>query len=150
MIKNRWSSHIDPMFHLLVSLVAFCWWRHNRLLMTSQWPDNCDTSTWQVICYSLDVNFIHGDIHSRSCKRYIDVAAHWIGTYKQGSQGAVCKWQKYLLKFIKYAINESRVRLNIKMLSYLFWVIMTKMRSCLYHGNHHTLKDSLCIETEPR
>ena len=25
---------------------------HNRLLMTSQWPDNCDAITWVVISYS--------------------------------------------------------------------------------------------------
>ena len=25
---------------------SFCWWRHNQLLMTSQWPDNCDAITW--------------------------------------------------------------------------------------------------------
>ena len=49
---------------------SFCWWRHNRLLMTSQWPDNCDTITWQVISNSLDIDFIHGDIHGRSCKKY--------------------------------------------------------------------------------
>ena len=36
--------------------------------MTSQWPDNCDDNTWQVISNSLDIDFIHGDIHGRSCK----------------------------------------------------------------------------------
>ena len=40
---------------------SFCWWRHNRLLMTSQWPDNCDAITWLV-------NSIHGDNHGQSCK----------------------------------------------------------------------------------
>ena len=35
----------------------FCWWCHNRLPMTSQLPDNCDTSMWQVISNSLDINF---------------------------------------------------------------------------------------------
>ena len=48
---------------------SFCWWRHNRLLMTSQWPDNCDAITWIVISNSLDIDFIHGDIHDRSCKK---------------------------------------------------------------------------------
>ena len=47
----------------------FCWWRHNRLLMTSQWPGNCDAITWIVISNSLDIDFIHGDIHGRSCKK---------------------------------------------------------------------------------
>ena len=49
---------------------TFCWWRHNRLAMTSQWPDNCDANTWQVISNSLDIDFIRGDIHGRSCKKY--------------------------------------------------------------------------------
>ena len=47
----------------------FCWWRHTWLLMTSQWPDNCDAITWIVISNSLGVDFIHGDIHGRSCKK---------------------------------------------------------------------------------
>ena len=54
-----------------VSLVrfSFCWRRHNRLLMTSQLPGNCDASTWLVIYISLDIDFIHGDIHGKSCKK---------------------------------------------------------------------------------
>ena len=53
-----------------VSLVwfLFSWRRHNRLLMTSQLPDNCDAITWVVIFNQLDINFVHGDIHCRSCK----------------------------------------------------------------------------------
>ena len=49
----------------------FCWWHHNRLLMTSQWPHNCDRITWVVIFNLLDINFIHSDIHSRSCRKTI-------------------------------------------------------------------------------
>ena len=41
----------------------------SRLLMTSQWPDNYDAITWIVISNSLDIDFIHGDIHDRSCKK---------------------------------------------------------------------------------
>ena len=54
-----------------VSLVrfSFCWWRHNGLLMTSQWPDNCDSVMYIVKSNSLYVDFIHGDIHGRSCKK---------------------------------------------------------------------------------
>ena len=54
---------------------TFCWWRLNRLAMTSPWPDNCDANTWQVISNSLDIDFIHGNIHGRSCKNagYINV-----------------------------------------------------------------------------
>ena len=48
---------------------SFCWWRHNRLLMTSQWPDNCDAITWTVISNLLDIDFIHGVINSQSCKK---------------------------------------------------------------------------------
>ena len=48
---------------------SFCWCRHNRLLMTSQWPDNCDTITSIVISNSLDIDFIYGDIHGQSCKK---------------------------------------------------------------------------------
>ena len=60
-------------FHPRVSLArfTFCWKRHNRLAMASQWPDNCDANTWQVISNSLDIDFIHGDIHGRSCKKMV-------------------------------------------------------------------------------
>ena len=51
-----------------LALFSFCWWRHNRLLMTSQWPGNCDAITWIVISNSLYIDFIHGDIHGQSCK----------------------------------------------------------------------------------
>ena len=56
-----------------VSLVrfTFCWWRHIPLPKTSQWPDNYDANTWQVISNSLDIDFIHGDIHGRSCKKRV-------------------------------------------------------------------------------
>ena len=62
MIKTTIFSH-----RLYVSLARFlfCWWRHNRLLMMSQWPDNCDSITWILISNLLDIDFIHG----RSCKK---------------------------------------------------------------------------------
>ena len=43
--------------HPRVSLArsSFCWWRHNRLLMTSQWPDNSDMIMWIVIYNSLQI-----------------------------------------------------------------------------------------------
>ena len=64
-LKTRIFTH-----HPRVSLVRFtlCWWRHNRLAMTSQWPDHCDANTWQVISNSLDIDIILGDIYGRSCK----------------------------------------------------------------------------------
>ena len=50
-----------------VSLARFTlgWWCHNRLLWTSHWPDNWDTTTWKMISNSLDINFIHDDIQDR-------------------------------------------------------------------------------------
>ena len=65
-LKTRIFKH-NPCVSL--ARFTFCWWRHNRLAMTSQWPDNCDANTWQVISNSLDIDFIHGDIHGRSCKK---------------------------------------------------------------------------------
>ena len=53
-----------------VSLAQFtvCSWRHNRLLMTSQRPDNCDAITWIVISNSLNIDFIRGGIQGLSFK----------------------------------------------------------------------------------
>ena len=48
---------------------SFCCWRHNRLLMTSQWPGNCDEITWIMLSNSLDIDYIHGDTHDQSCKK---------------------------------------------------------------------------------
>ena len=57
--------------HPHVSLVCFlfCWWHHNRLLMTSQWLENCDAITWIVTSNELDIDFIHNDIHGWSYKK---------------------------------------------------------------------------------
>ena len=41
--------------------------------MTSQWPDNCGSITLIVIFNSLYIDFIHGDIHGRSCKKTLIV-----------------------------------------------------------------------------
>ena len=51
-----------------LALFTFCWWHHNRLLMASQWPDHCDAIKWIMISNSLNIDFIHGDIHGWSCK----------------------------------------------------------------------------------
>ena len=37
---------------------TYIFWRHNRLPMTSQRPDNCDAITWIMISNSLDIDFI--------------------------------------------------------------------------------------------
>ena len=61
---KRRSSHIVHVSHLLGFRPA-----DDELLVTSQWPDNYDAITWMVISNSLIVDFIHGDIHGRSCKK---------------------------------------------------------------------------------
>ena len=48
---------------------TFYWWHHNRLLMTSQWPDSYDASTWHMISNSIDIGFIYANIHDQSRKR---------------------------------------------------------------------------------
>ena len=61
------DPHTSPPFSL--ALITFCRWRHNRLPMTSQLVDSYDASSWKVISNSSDVDFIHGYIHDRSCKK---------------------------------------------------------------------------------
>ena len=48
-----------------ISQFKFWWWRHDRLTLMSQWPDNWDTIIWKVISNLLDIDFIHGDIHEK-------------------------------------------------------------------------------------
>ena len=73
-IMNPWMTLKTRIFacHPRVSIArfTFCWWRHNWLAMMSQWQDKCDANTWQVISNSLEIDFIHGDIHGRSCKKH--------------------------------------------------------------------------------
>ena len=85
--QNRFATRVHTLFYFLhefytssrvaLARFSFCWWRHNRLLMTSQWPDNCDAITWIVISNSLDIDFIHGDIHGRSCKKCNYLSMQW-------------------------------------------------------------------------
>ena len=56
---------------VLLARFSFCWWRHTRLMMTSQWPDNCGAITRITIFNSLDIDFIRCDIYGRSCKRNV-------------------------------------------------------------------------------
>ena len=72
LIKTWWCIYAS-VNSVIIGLISFawflfCWWHHNQLLMTSQWPDNCNAITWLVISNSLDIGFIHSDIHGRSCK----------------------------------------------------------------------------------
>ena len=48
--------------------LSFYWWPHNRLPMTSQWPDNFNPITWIMKSNSFYIYLINGDIHGRSCK----------------------------------------------------------------------------------
>ena len=59
----------NDVLHTLVTRVSLarftiCWWRHSRLLVTSQWPENWDAIT-RIVIFNY---FIHGDIHGRSCR----------------------------------------------------------------------------------
>ena len=87
--------------------ITFCWWRHNRSAMASQWPDNCDANTWQVISNSLDIDFIHGAIHGRSCKKNRSSIRHIFITdwsqHKQPNSSSFSLPQKVKLK--QYAFN---------------------------------------------
>ena len=71
-ITNPWMTMKSTIFthrpRVSLARFSFCCWCHNWLLMTSQWADSCDAITWIVISNSLDINFIHDDIHGRSCK----------------------------------------------------------------------------------
>ena len=49
---------------------TFYWWHHNRLRMTSQWPDSYDASTWHMISNSIDLGFIYANIHDQSRKKF--------------------------------------------------------------------------------
>ena len=71
MIKTTIFSHRP---HVSLAQFSFCWWRQNQLLMTSQWPDNCDTIAWIMTSNSLDL--IHDDIHGRSCKKALYCTQH--------------------------------------------------------------------------
>ena len=68
-INNDKTTIFTHCSRVSLTWFSFCWWRHNRSLMTSQWLDNCDAVTRIMISNSLDINFIHGDIHGWSCKK---------------------------------------------------------------------------------
>ena len=55
--------------HVSLAHFTVCCWCHKQLLMATQWPDNCDVSTWQVISNSIDIDFSHGNIHGQSWKK---------------------------------------------------------------------------------
>ena len=61
---NRQSSHIAPVSHSLALRSA----DDVSIADDVTKPDNYDARTWQVTSNSLDFDFIHSDIHGRSCK----------------------------------------------------------------------------------
>ena len=54
---TRHNESINYYSRISLAQFSFWWWRHNRLLMTSQWPDKCDAITWIVISNSIDILF---------------------------------------------------------------------------------------------
>ena len=63
-IKTMILTHLS---RVSLAQFSFCWC-HNRLLRTSYWPENRDAIMWIMISNSLDIDFIHSNIHSRLCK----------------------------------------------------------------------------------
>ena len=65
--------------HVLLGLIMFWWWRHNSLLnigddvaincATIMWLCICDASTWKVVSNSMNIDFIHDDLHDWSYKK---------------------------------------------------------------------------------
>ena len=62
--------------HVSFARFSFCWWRHDRLPVTSQWPEYYDTISCIMISNSLDIDFINGDIHSWSCNNKRKYKSH--------------------------------------------------------------------------
>ena len=54
--------------HSVDDVTIDCWWHHKYIT----WCHNCGFNTWKVTSNSMDITFIHGHIHRRSCKR------HWL------------------------------------------------------------------------
>ena len=94
--------------------LTFCWWRHNRLLMKSQWLENCDSITWKVISNSLDIDFIYGDIHGRSCQNTLLAHAHARRTIEKVTVDipAHCKLSTTIS--VRNIVNENSWRLFAK------------------------------------
>ena len=59
---------------------SFCWWCHNRLLMTSQWPDHCDAITWIMISNSLDIDLFMAIFTFGRVRKSGDVRNGWVMT----------------------------------------------------------------------
>ena len=75
-INDDKTTIFTPRTHVSHARFLFCWWRHNLFLMTLQWTHICDAITWLVMSNSLDIDFINGDIHGRSCKNKVYIVTH--------------------------------------------------------------------------
>ena len=113
---------------------SFCWWRYNRLLMKSQWPDNCDAITWIMIFNSLDINFIHGDFHGLSCKKYIsDTGVNFVVPWKFDvfSLLMIQKHASELIMGKKYLVTPLINMITKFMLTSFIDLILTKVHEMI-------------------
>ena len=87
--SKRWFWHIDTMPHLSVYVVMVC---NNCLCnagddviidwQSKMWLGNGKASMWKIIVISLNINFIHGDIHVQWCKKYkYALQSYWFWMY---------------------------------------------------------------------
>ena len=74
--------------------------------MTSQLRYNCDVSTWNVISNSLDIDFVQGDIHDRSCEK------PWSDLYCYRRKLTIC-----VVTFRSYQPNRNGEHLMAKNIS---------------------------------
>ena len=102
--------------HVSLTWFTFCFLHHSWLLMTAQLPDSCDVSTWKMISNSLDIDFIHSDIHGRSCNKM--GFQSWLKTLRSEQNGRhfadvfKCIWYKFwhLTLLFLFQRTEGHVR----------------------------------------
>ena len=96
-INNDKNVSIYMSSQCLTARFSFCWWCNNRLLMKLQWPDNCYAITWIVISNSLDIDFIHSDIHGRLCKKLLyQVYKDMAPVLRTWQKDEKCSWHSYV------------------------------------------------------
>ena len=116
----------------------FCRWRHNRSLMMSQWPDNCDAVTWKVISNSLDIDFIYGDIHGRTCKNvYLFIYSiyafilqwHFYNAVSLANTTALPSWPVDILQFGKTSLNLNPTTNIDTSLNMIEWLVISVQKA---------------------
>ena len=123
---------------------SFCWWRHNQLLMTSQWPDNCDAITWIMISNSLDVDFIHRNIHGRSCKKTYLPLGYYISSNSHYLKNLNCSasYTTHLCDMFVFYILVTNV-LIVTLLKCLYLLHCIQMFACIlisYPRDSHAME----------